>query len=201
MARPLLSVEPADGPDCEMNVPSDRQPNDYRMYNSTAQSRWSIADLKRNHYDPAMRAMHEGSYSRGVKADLAFILNWWPNHYVALQALVAYDFGGGKDYDYPPTECYFERAKSIFPDDVEVRVIEGYYFWRKHDKRRAVASYEEALAINPASADAHYNLGLIYLEMSQFDKAREHARIAYAAGYPLPGLRKKLAQAGYALSP
>lgn len=174
--------------------------NDYRTRAAGTQSTWDAGDVKRNHLDPAMAAMRQGNYSRGVKADLSFVMSSWPNYYPVLEALITYDLGGGKTYDFPSTRCFLERARTIFPDDVKVRLLEGYYFWKKNDKERAISSYEDALTLDPDASDAHYNLGLVYLEMKQYDKAREHAQAAYAAGYPLTGLKNRLAKAGYALA-
>src|SRR5262249_10171379 len=109
---------------------------------------------------------------------------------------IQYDLKGGHEYEFPSTECYFARARKVFPDDANVIVLEGYYFWKKGDRQRARKEYEEALALNPDSADGHYNLGLVCAEMNDFDEAVKHAQIAYAAGYPLPGLRNKLEKAG-----
>ena len=41
-----------------------------------------------------------------------------------------------------------------------------------------------------------YNIGLVYVDLKQFDKARSYAKKAYAGGIALPGLRDKLAKAG-----
>lgn len=49
------------------------------------------------------------------------------------------------------------------------------------------------------SPELQYFLGLVLFDMKDFDTAREHARLAYELGYPLPGLRDKLAHAGYPL--
>ena len=46
------------------------------------------------------------------------------------------------------------------------------------------------------SAEIHYNLGLIYLELGDADRALEQAHAAYALGYPLPGLRNRLQRMG-----
>jgi hypothetical protein len=44
--------------------------------------------------------------------------------------------------------------------------------------------------------NAHYNLGLEYLDQRRLDLANIHAQAAYALGYPLPGLKEKLVRAG-----
>jgi len=46
------------------------------------------------------------------------------------------------------------------------------------------------------SAELNYNLGLVYLELGQLDDAVKHAELAYASGFPLPGLRTKLHKLG-----
>jgi tetratricopeptide (TPR) repeat protein len=51
-------------------------------------------------------------------------------------------------------------------------------------------------ALGGRSADINYNLGLIYLELGDTDNALARAHIAYAQGYPLPGLRNRLRKAG-----
>jgi len=51
-------------------------------------------------------------------------------------------------------------------------------------------------ATDGQSAELNYNLGLILLEMGDVDEAEKYADEAYALGYPLPGLRTKLAKLG-----
>lgn len=71
-----------------------------------------------------------------------------------------------------------------------------------HSKRN---DYEKALQIlnegnrrlAGKSPEIHYNLGLVHLELGDPLKATQHAKAAYKGGYPLPGLRMKLARAGH----
>lgn len=51
-----------------------------------------------------------------------------------------------------------------------------------------------------SSAEVHYFLGLVLVDKKDYEKARLHAEKAYQLGYPLPGLRNKLAVAGFPLS-
>jgi tetratricopeptide (TPR) repeat protein len=46
------------------------------------------------------------------------------------------------------------------------------------------------------SAEIHYNLGLIYLDLGDSDHALEQAHAAYRLGHPLPGLRNRLQRMG-----
>lgn len=171
-------------------------PVDYRTGNSTELLRAAVVTVNSNHYFPAIERMRHGEYSQRVMADLDFTLRHWPNHLPALEALIRYDLAGGKVYEFEPAFCYFERARAWVPDDPGVLLHEGYYFWKKKDIARAIEAYEAALTVDPKSADAHYSLGLMYCETRQYDKALVHAHAAYDAGYPLPGLKHKLQQAG-----
>jgi tetratricopeptide (TPR) repeat protein len=187
-----------EGERCEFGVDTNKL-NDYRLRDSTERSRWAIQDVKKNHLDPAIRAMSQGHYTRSVRGDIAFILNWHPNHLPALKALIDYDAAGGKQYDLRSTECYFQLARRFAPDDVNIPLYEGYYYWTMGKLDLAEQSYKTALVLDPEFAEAHYDLGLLYASKKDYATAVEHARVAYQLGYPLPGLRRKLASAGYRL--
>lgn len=175
--------------------------NDYRARNSTEFLKWSIDDNYRYHTGPAIDRMRNGEFSHTVMADLAFTLNGWPNHVIALRALIDYALAQGKIYEFQPAECYFARARKIYPDDVAVIKLEGLFFWKLQELDRARDAFLAALAVDDQSLESHYNLGLVYFEMQDYESARAHARRAYAAGYPLPGLMNKLKKKGLWESP
>ena len=52
-------------------------------------------------------------------------------------------------------------------------------------------------ALDGKSAEINYNLGLISLELGEVDDAVKYAESAYELGFPLPGLRMKLAKLGH----
>jgi tetratricopeptide (TPR) repeat protein len=51
-------------------------------------------------------------------------------------------------------------------------------------------------ALNGRSAELHYFLGHIYIDVNDLDSATDHAKLAYDLGYPLPGLATKLRRLG-----
>ena len=53
-----------------------------------------------------------------------------------------------------------------------------------------------ALKLDQGNANIHYNLGLVYLDLKDYPKAREHAQRAYELGFALTGLRKRLEAGG-----
>jgi tetratricopeptide (TPR) repeat protein len=75
-------------------------------------------------------------------------------------------------------------------------MIYGTYLFRAGEKAKALKMLEEAEATAEDNANLHYNLGLVYLDAGQYDKALLHAQKAYALGFPLPGLKNKLVAAG-----
>jgi tetratricopeptide (TPR) repeat protein len=169
---------------------------DYRLKDVSASVKKGVRDLDTYHTRPALELMRTGSLYRSVKADLDFSLRYSPNHHGALRALLQYERASGKAHDFPATECYFTWAQEFMPDDTDVWLMSGYLLWSKKDFTGAEAAYQRALTLKPDSADAHYNIGLLYAELRKFEQALEHAHAAYKAGYPLPGLRQKLERAG-----
>jgi hypothetical protein len=70
----------------------------------------------------------------------------------------------------------------------------------KYDARKLEAARDILLSGNEAtehkSAELNYLLGLVQFDLKDYTAAREAAKNAYALGYPLPGLKRKLAAAG-----
>lgn len=73
---------------------------------------------------------------------------------------------------------------------------------RQHDKK---GKTQEAIAIlnsadekhKQTSADLNYFIGIYYFKTKDYEKAKQHAKVAYARGYPLPGLRRMLKEKGH----
>ncbi|MCT6699032.1 tetratricopeptide repeat protein [Rheinheimera sp. 4Y26] len=73
---------------------------------------------------------------------------------------------------------------------------------RQHDKK---GKTQEAIAIlnsadekhKQTSADLNYFIGIYYFKTNDYEKAKQHAKVAYARGYPLPGLRRMLKEKGH----
>jgi tetratricopeptide (TPR) repeat protein len=175
---------------------SDARPSDFRKRNQTSWLRWNYEDNWGAHTSPALDRLSKGELTRRVIYDLDWTLMRWPNHVPAMQGMVQYYLGGGLSYTFDPPECYFMRARRFAPDDISVLMQEAYFYSRKKDRSGAIAVYQEALKLDPNSTDVHYNMGLVYLDMNEPQKAVEHARLAYGNGYPLPGLKRRLERVG-----
>ena len=135
----------------------------------------------------------------GLGGDLDYTLRAFPNHHRALMAMMKL---GAKEKRAQVTrasysvECYMIRAESFRPDDAMVKVIYGLFLMQSGRAKDAIAKLEAARELDTQNANVHYNLGLAYADLKQYDKALASAHRAYGAGFPLPGLKNKLKRAG-----
>jgi len=166
-------------------------PFDYR----TAKHQLRI--VEKFHFTQDVEALRQGS-TGPVGGDLDYTLRASPNHHRALNAMmnlafkVRNDKPRGAQYTI---ECYFDRAMRFAPDDGEVLVLYGVYLARANHKQDAVQAFERALKFEQQNPNVHYNLGLVYFDLKDYDNARKQAHLAYKLGSQLPGLRDKLKQA------
>jgi len=165
--------------------------------------------VERFHFTLEVESLIRGK-SAYIWGDLDYTLRAFPNHHRALYAFVRYEIrerekskAKGETYrppssdDFPKTaECYLDRAIRWRPNDPNVRLIYGIYLQMIGKMNEALEQYKLSERIQPKSADLNYNMGLLYFDMRQYALAKEYAKRAYQLGYPLPGLRKKLAGVG-----
>jgi tetratricopeptide (TPR) repeat protein len=167
-------------------------PFDYRTH------RDKLEIVERYHFTSRVETL-EGGQSGMIGADLDYTLRASPNHHRALMSMVNYmirnhtDRVRGAHYSM---ECYFERAIRFAPTDGTVYMIYGTYLFRTGAKDKALKEFETAEKYVGDNANLHYNLGLVYLDAKDYEKALAHAQRAYALGFQLPGLRNKLIAAG-----
>lgn len=157
--------------------------------------------VESRHFTSSVLNLTKGSTSR-LPGDLIFVLNTIPNHPSALDAYSRYEyryrtseaFREDRDNQRPAysADCLFERAVRVFPGNAETFIAWGIHHYRNSDTNSAKKTFLQALELSPNNVEAHYNLGLVYVDLGQIELARKHATIAYEAGYPLPGLRQKI---------
>jgi tetratricopeptide (TPR) repeat protein len=156
--------------------------------------------VERVHFTREVETLVRGKTSTRPGPDLNYTLRVFPNHPRALLAMMKL---GKKEKTVRPqgsnytVECWFDRAVRFQPDDGVAHLLYGTYLAREGKNKEAVAKLEEARTLlGDGDGNAHYNLGLAYTDLKQYDKALEHAHKAYALGFNLPGLRGKLQRAG-----
>ena len=177
-------------------LPSGVGPYDYRHPGDTPDIPGGIAaNLEGNHLRPeteALRAPNAG-------ADLDYVLRAVPNHPRALLAMVRLSQKMKSEnlkigvFTIP---CHFIRSITFAPDDPTVRFAYGLYLSNFGKKEASLAQFLKAEELGADNANNLYNIGLLYVDLRDYDKGLAYAKRAYAAGFPLPGLRDKLKRAG-----
>jgi len=167
-------------------------------YTNPIHRREKIPVVVRVHFPQSVQTLTSGNAST-IGGDIDYTLRAIPNHHGALNAIARYEF---KTQKSPPpgsrytVDCWFDRAMRFKPDDGTVRMVYAIYLQKKGATDAAIQRYQEAIDLIPESPEPHYNLGLLYAKLGNYEMAMEEARIAYAEGYPLQGLRRKLESAG-----
>jgi tetratricopeptide (TPR) repeat protein len=96
---------------------------------------------------------------------------------------------------------HFDLAVKACPTCVMGYQGKAMYFRGRKKLPQAREALEAGIeALDGRSAELHYVLGLVLVELGDYPGATQHARTAYDMGYPLPGLRDRLARAGHPLS-
>ena len=151
------------------------------------------------HFTPPVEELKHGKSGLTIGGDIDYTLRAIPNHYRALVAMMNLGFKGKKDPPPGagfPVECYFDRAIRFRPEDGAVRTIYGIYLFRRGKMTDAITQFETAEKLGDNSGNLHYNAGLVYFELGDYDKAVAHAKQAAELGFALPGLRDKLTKIG-----
>lgn len=159
-----------------------------------------IRGFETNHLNSNVENLIRGQSTAAVAGDLKFILNLVPNHHRALQALMRLSVRDKTDN--PPesepysSRCWMHRATVFNPKDGRSFLILGIYTARLGEHQEALTWLEQADRLLGDDLNVNYNLGLVYFELGNYALSLERAKRAYAAGFPLPGLRQKLVRAG-----
>lgn len=174
---------------------------------------YNARDPKTTHMKSLVEGAHftvgvrQGKYGNAgsLEGDLNYVLNKFPNHPQALMVMAKLqasdDFNPRrrqerKDYLWPSIDCLIKRAMHFKPNDPNVYLVDAVIKHRAKRLKEAELSYLKTISLYPEHLEAHYNLGLLYLDMSQSEKALKHAKVAYAGQYPLIGLKKRLVEVG-----
>ncbi len=162
------------------------------------------------HFTPEVEQLKYGRTSgHDPSGDINYTLNKFPNHPRALWAMSRYylrkiQTNGLEAVELserapksgnsrlPPPECYFQRAKAFVPEDKYISTIFGIYLHRRGMLDSALAEYQLAESEYGNNPELIYNMGLLYLDLNQPDKAKDYAERARTLGYPLNGLSKKI---------
>jgi hypothetical protein len=171
----------------------------YGPYDYRGADPYKLGLVEGTHFTAPVEALVRGHTATRAGGDLNYTLRAFPNHHRALLAVVRY--GEKFNSQNPPqlgysVECWFERALRFRRDDYIVRLIYASYL----DKQNRLPDALEQLRIAATEAKdnpfTHYNIGLVYFDLKQYDKALEQAHRAMEMEFPRVELRDQLIRIG-----
>ena len=168
-------------------------PFDYRT------DRDKLEIVEQYHFTPEVEALIRGRSSAKLGEDLAYTLSAFPNHHRALMSVMRYGqkLKTPQPEDIPySVECYFLRALRFRPDDTVARMIYATFLSTNGRSAEALRELAQVGKMAGDNSFTYYNLGLIYLDMKEYEKALTQAHKAMALGFNRTGLRDKLMGAG-----
>ncbi len=187
----LVSVEQAVAAECApIAIPKHYGPYDYVSEHSYV----GIVDAF--HFTPKVESLIGGE-SGYLGEDLSYTLNASPNHHRALAAIMRW--GMKTNNQQPPNlkysiECYFDRATRFRPKDTVVRSLYALYLAQLKRPSEAIEQLDYAAIVVDDNAVSHYNIGLTYFELGEFEKALQQAHLALKLGYERTELADRLKQ-------
>ncbi len=128
------------------------------------------------HFTREVEQLIRGKTSSTPAGDLDYTLRVFPNHPRALYSLMKW--GERTKTDRPsgahwPIWCYFDRAIRFQPEDAQVRALYGVYLHKKGRFSESLEQLKEAERFAGESANVLYNIGLVYLDLNNSEKALE----------------------------
>ena len=179
-------------------------PYDYRadryVQESTYRSHRALLGIVENaHFTPEVEGLFRGKTGAAPIGDMAYTLHAFPNHHRALIAMVR--LGEKEQTDKPAgspysLDCWFQRAITWRQDDLIVRMIYANHLSRKQKNEEAERQLVFVASQAADNAFTYHNIGLIYFDMKNYDKALSFAHKAYDLGLGAPTLRDLLKSAG-----
>lgn len=179
--------------------PFDYRPDRYIPENTYRSHRALLGIVEGAHFTPDVEMLIRGKTGATPGGDISYTLGVFPNHHRALLAMAALGDkeNTAKPYGAPYTiECFFRRATTWRPDDNIVHMIYARYLAKA--KRLSEAEEQLSIAASQSKDNAltYNNIGLLYFDMKNYDKALVNAHRAYELGLGIPTLREQLKRVG-----
>lgn len=167
-------------------------PYDYRTHRGALQI---VEDF---HFTPEIEAGLRGR-NGPIGGDINYTLKASPNHHRALITLMQVS-RRMKSEQIPglewPLECFFDRAIRFQRDDPIVRMLYAQYLTERNRRPDAVKQLDIALEVAGDNPFTHYNIGMLFADAAEWDRALKQAHKAMSLGFPRPELADRLRQAG-----
>jgi hypothetical protein len=157
--------------------------------------------VEENHFTPNVESLASGNTTTAM-GDIHYTLQTWPNHHRALNSAFRFRLKHREQWKQKanlqsfPAECYLQRAMKFSPGDPVAYLLYGMLMHQMQQYDKALKAYQTAVKLQPDDLITQYNMGLTLFAMKKYPAARQVAKNVYAKGFPLPGLKRKLAAAG-----
>ncbi len=154
----------------ELCGPLNKAPWDYRK------DKQFYKIVEDNHFTPQVESLMRGQSGSLVAPDIEYTLTVFPNHHRALLAatrLAERDQSQLRNQLPRPIECYYERALRFRADDVVVRMFYAQFLFKRKRTPEALSHLEEVVRRADNNPLTLKNVGLILLEMKEFERAIE----------------------------
>jgi tetratricopeptide (TPR) repeat protein len=174
---------------------ADNGPHDYRKVRDKR-----LHIVEQFHFTPNVETLRSGNSSAYVGAELDFVLRAFPNHHRALVSMARLSARTKKEQ--PPgsgytIDCWLERATRFAPDDPLSRMLRADWLGKRGRLPEALDQLKVADALASENPVTLHNIGLVYLEIGQYDLARERAHQAHALGLRRTNLKEALQALGH----
>lgn len=155
--------------------------------------------VESTHFLPKVESLIRGHTTTRPGGDIDYTLRAFPNHHRALMAMAKLgelEKTPKPDGSRYSVECWFERAILFRPDDATSRMIYSSYLSKNQRLPEAISQLEQSTTIAKDNPFTHYNIGLLYFDTKNYDKALIQAHRAMALGFERTELRDLLEKAG-----
>lgn len=176
--------------------------NHFGPFDFRTASRDHINLVERVHFTPGVETLTRPSTTMygDMAGDIGYTLHVFPNHHRALMTLMRL---GERDHSEQPKgakftiECYFIRAVTFRPDDTVSRSLYALYLNKHSRKEEAIRQLDAAIEHAKENPLSEYNIGMVFLELREFDRALAQAHKASAMGIARTELEEALKRAGH----
>ncbi|EHR71995.1 hypothetical protein BurJ1DRAFT_3180 [Burkholderiales bacterium JOSHI_001] len=173
---------------------ADNGPYDYR----TVQDH-RLKIVEQYHFTPNVEALVSGNSTANVGGELSFTLRAFPNHHRALVSMVR--LGDKLKTAQPPgamfsVDCWLERATRFAVDDPIARMLRASWLGKKGRQQEALEQLKVADVLAGDNGFTVHNVGLVYLELGEYELALSRAHKAAVLGLQRTTLRDALKSAG-----
>lgn len=184
----LASACRAQAPACG-SLENHYGPYDYRT------QRDKLEIVERYHFTADVESLRAGASTIKIGGDIAYLLATSPNHHRGLLAMMR--LAERENSPYPKNmrysvDCYFDRAIRFRRNDTTVRMLYAQYLQKNKRTPEALAQLQFASELAKDNGFTHYNIGLVYFEMGQYELALAQAHKAKALGFEQPELAQML---------